>query len=440
MSAPSAFTPALRGDSETVLQTTADRTSRIGVLAGEDVREGIPLLSARGADSILVTTSWVAPDLNEWISLCDKLSREYNVTLIVSTYDMIRDAYRGVRPSPQARPSKVRSEASLTLADIPAKAPQLQVRAPLGLPTVPFPTNYEPTDGIVQIGRKLFFDTGMSRNGAVSCATCHEPGNAYSNGLPKGIGLNGQRTARSVPSLLNVAYRGPLLWDGFIAVLENQVKYPINHAVEMNSHYLDDVLTYVRSDPDYSARFRAIGAERVEFEHVARALATFQRTLLSGDSLFDHYFYGGDTDALGESAKRGFELFRGKANCTACHSIHEDYALFTDNRFHNTGVGYDFATGSFSDLGLGHLTHSDKSGLFLTPSLRDVALTAPYMHDGSLATIEDVIAFYNGGATKNPRLDPQLKPLFLTETESTELAEFLRALTGKRHPSEGSKQ
>jgi cytochrome c peroxidase len=289
---------------------------------------------------------------------------------------------------------------------------------------------------MVELGRTLFFDKNLSSTGTVSCGSCHQPERAFTNGEEKGTGVYGRKTKRNVPSLLNVAYRPLLQWDGYASTLENFAKYPVSGYTEMNFHYLDKVGHYLQSQPAYVAAFRsAMGVEEVQFDDVARALSAYERALVSGNSPFDRYHYGGDKTALNASARRGLELFTGKALCSNCHVIGERYALFMDSRYHVVGVGYLPEKKEFSDVGLGGISTGDLSGLFLTPSLRNVAETAPYMHDGSLPTLEEVVEFFNRGGIPNASLDPLVKPLFLNEQEKKDLVEFLRSLTGEQRYS-----
>jgi cytochrome c peroxidase len=289
------------------------------------------------------------------------------------------------------------------------------------------------------LGRELFFDKGLSSTGTVACATCHQPERAFTNGQAKGVGVHDRKTYRNVPTLLNVAFRPLLRWDGYASTLENFTKYPFSGVREMDFHYLDKVVAELRARPHYAAAFRsAMGAEPIEFEHVARALATYMRTLISGDSAFDRYYYQRDEAALDESARRGLALFTGKAECARCHLIGDRYALFMYFKYHFLGVGYDPEPGASEDIGLGAISTNDLSGFFQTPSLRDVAETAPYMHDGSLATLEEVVEFFDAGGAPRPGRATGLRPLLLTRQEKRDLVAFLRSLTGaQRYSADG---
>jgi cytochrome c peroxidase len=411
----------VRGDPWTLLEGWDDgRGFRVGVLAGDDIMSDVPRLSERGAQVVLVSAAWSSADAPRWRSICAELSRRYKITLVVAGAAGQGAAIYAPTGTPEpSAPGAPRVSVALT-----PREPS--VPTALGLPSVPVPSEYEVTPQLVELGRELFFDASLSRNGAVSCASCHKPELAFSNGEATGAGVDGQRKTRNVSSLLNVAYKGALFWDGASSSLESQAKFPMTHAAEMNLHYLDSVAR-VRAKTNYAERFRAMLGREPEFLDIARALASYERTLIAGESAFDRHVYGGEEAALTASARRGLQLFKGKAGCASCHSLGADSALFTDQRFHNTGVGYDGET--FADLGLGALTDARNVGLFLTPSLRNVALTAPYMHDGSLATLEAVVAFYDQGGIANPGLDPAIRPLQLTGMERGDLVAFLRALT-----------
>jgi cytochrome c peroxidase len=304
---------------------------------------------------------------------------------------------------------------------------------------MPIPLTYAISPTLVEMGRRLFFDSGLSRDGTISCATCHKPERFFSDGLAKATGIEYKVAMRNTPSLLNVGFRGALFWDGYVASLESQAKYPMIHIAEMDSGLVDYVEAYVRRQPAYVRAFREITHRRaITFEDIAQALSTYERTLVSGDSAFDRYYYGSDKGALSAVAERGLNIFQGKGHCAQCHVIGTRSALFMDQDFHITGVGYDAARDRFSDVGAGINAYEGRGGVFLTPSLRNVAETAPYMHDGSLKTLNDVVSYYNRGGNKYRYLDPKIQPLGLTPDEQNELVEFLRALTGsQRYSSTG---
>ena len=311
----------------------------------------------------------------------------------------------------------------------------------MGLPPVLIPADNPPTAETISLGRRLYYDPMLSVDDTVACASCHHPDFGFSDGKQVSEGVNGQKGGRNAPTVFNSAYYATQFWDGRASNLEKQAEGPVQNPIEM-AHTLEGVEKKLSADPTYRADFEeAFGAGPITYEMVEKAIASFERTVISGNSPFDRYFYAGDETALSEVAKLGLEIFRDpqKGNCTACHPI----GLFTDNQFHNIGVGVD-DQGELSDLGRYEVTKKDRDrGAFKTPSLRNIALTAPYMHDGSLKTLKEVVDFYIGGGNSNPHLDPQLNVLTpTTETgevnwSGADLEAFLEALTGEVPPNVG---
>lgn len=286
---------------------------------------------------------------------------------------------------------------------------------------VPVPEDNPQSPGKIALGRQLFFDPRLSGDNTMSCATCHLPDKAFGDGLPRGIGRNERPLSRNTPTLLNVAFASRLLWDGRAGSLEEQALLPIQSPEEMHQD-LDELEDELNSVPGYVEQFQAVFGTPATREGVARAIAAFERTLLTEPSPFDRYL-GGDQEALSESAKRGLELFRGDAGCIRCHHG----PLLSDGRTYRLGV-------SFQDDGLATVTgRREDRGKFRTPSLRNVAQTGPYMHDGSLKTLEDVVFFYYRGvpaaASGGLRLD--IEPLTgQSFSEIPDLVSFLESLTG----------
>lgn len=275
------------------------------------------------------------------------------------------------------------------------------VTIPLGLDLyLPVPEDNPLTLEGIELGKRLFLDRRLSRDGSLSCAGCHDPTRAFSDGRPVAIGIHDRKGTRNAPALINRAYGRRFFWDGRAATLEAQVLQPITNPQELD-------LTL----PEAEARVGLPSAQ------IARALASYVRSILSGDSPYDHYIEG-DRDALSPEAVQGLQLFRGKANCIACHFT----PTFTDEQLHNTGVAW--RDGKLTDDGAGQ-------GQFKTPTLREVTRTAPYMHDGSLATLEDVVKFYDAGGRASPSLDPEIRPLRLSPAEKQALVSFLGALSGR---------
>jgi len=303
-------------------------------------------------------------------------------------------------------------------------------KPPLGLDPLPIPKDNPQTPDKVALGRLLFFDGRLSADATVACATCHNPKLGWSNGLSFAFGVRGQTGRRSAPTVLNAAYSDTLFWDGRAPSLEAQAKGPIANPIEMGATY-PQVVAALAAVPAYVDRFAAaFGDGKVTIERVVQAIAAYERTLLSGNSPFDRYQYGGEKSALTDAQVRGLGLFKDKdgPNCAKCHRFDDFSADLTDFRFHNLGIGIDHPD---PDLGREAVTHrAEDKGRFRTPTLRNVALTAPYMHDGRFATLGQVVDYYAGGARANPDLDPEIHSFELTQAEKADLLAFLDALTG----------
>jgi cytochrome c peroxidase len=288
--------------------------------------------------------------------------------------------------------------------------------APLQQSPVPVPPLHDPpglparvdgaehsADGAAALGARLFFDPILSLDRTVSCGSCHRPELAFADAEPRSKGVGERRTARNTPSLLNRAYGEAFMWDGRAATLEEQVLLPIENPDEM-ALPLAEALTRLAADMSYRAEFERLFAGPPRAEDLAHALAAYVRRLVLGDSPVDR-FRAGDFDALGDDERAGLWFYESRGRCWRCHSG----ANFSDEDFHNTGVG---AVNGASEPGRAAITGRDEDrGRFKTPTLRGLALTAPYMHDGSLATLEDVVAFYRQGGHPNPALDPALAPI-----------------------------
>lgn len=336
-----------------------------------------------------------------------------------------------------------------------------------GLPAVPSPEHNPTTPARIALGERLFNEPRFSLSGTVSCASCHSPSHAFTDSpLPTAEGVFRRITSRNTPTLLNVAYYRNFYRDGRASSLEAQALEPFTNPVQMSLPDHRPVLQIVRNEKVYRDAFYNafnISAAAITMDHVARAIAAFERSLVAGDSSFDRWYYGGDAEALTTSQKRGFKVFTRDGGCAACHHIGKEYALFTDHRFHNVGIGsnelqrripglaeaFQKETAAGESIGdrvmsdsnsaeLGHFVVNndrDALGAFRTPSLRNVSLTAPYMHDGSLETLRGVVIHYNNGGVKvegnriNPWLSKQLRPLNLTEQQMEDLVAFLMSLT-----------
>ena len=310
----------------------------------------------------------------------------------------------------------------------------VEIKAPLGLPPVPIPPDNPPTEETIALGRRLYYDPQLSADGTISCASCHAPQFAFSDNRPFSEGVGGKRGTRHSPTVINSAYNSLQFWDGRAPSLEEQAKGPMANPVEM-AHSLEGVVKRLQADPKYPELFKkAWGTDQITIDIVVKSIASFERTVIAGDSPFDRFYYGHDSRALPSAAQRGLRIFVSaqKGNCAVCHTIGKDYALFTDNKFHNLGIGAD-TRGNLNDLGRYTETKNDADmGAFKTPSLRNLAHRGPYMHDGSFPTVKDTLAHYIGGGNWNSHLDKDIHLLdVLTFDERDDLLQFLDSLNGK---------
>ncbi len=338
---------------------------------------------------------------------------------------------------------------------------------PLGLPPVPIPENNPQTEAKIALGDKLYNETRFSTDGEVGCFTCHDTEKAFTDSpLKVSEGIEKKTGTRNSPTVINSAYFTTQFWDGRSPDLEDQALHPFINPVEHGLADHEPILEIVRTDPDYVKAFQEVFAktgDQITMREVTMAIAAFERTIISGNSPFDRFFYGGEDDALTEQQKRGFDLFVNQGRCVSCHVIEQTQALFTDNRFHNIGVGINEiqdevpelagefmkAKTTLSEVDVKVLTDARTSelgrfavdkdfeglGAFKTPTLRNVAVTAPYMHDGSVETLKDVMIHYNnGGVTDvgdpvNDFLSGGIRPLDLEEEQIDDLVAFMEALT-----------
>lgn len=307
-----------------------------------------------------------------------------------------------------------------------AKQTDYKLDLPLGLDesALYIPDDNSLTYEKVALGKQLYYDKRLSRDATVACATCHNPRFGFTDGLPVSTGIQNQKGGRSAPTIVNRAFSKEQFWDGRAADLEDQAKGPIANPIEMGFTH-EGVEERLREIPGYREQFRNVfGTKNLTIDHVAKAIAAFERTVLSGNSPFDR-FGAGDENALSPAAQRGLSLFAGKANCLQCHSG----SNFTDENYYNIGTGMDKPE---PDLGRFDFTGQEEDrGAFKVPTLRDIALSAPYFHDGSARTLEEVVEFYNRGGIKNPQLSDRVNPLDLTSQEKAVLVEFMQALTGE---------
>jgi len=301
--------------------------------------------------------------------------------------------------------------------ELPANLP---LEAPFGLPT-PVEAGEAASDDVVALGRSLFFDPILSIDRTIACASCHRPERGFADSRPLSIGAGGTRTLRNAPTLLNRAYGKSFMWDGRAATLEEQVLLPIENELEMNLP-LEQALARLAADERYANEFHEVYGSPPTREALANVLAHFVRRLYRGDSPVDH-FRAGQREALTPVERAGMWLYESRGGCWRCHVG----ANFTDEDFHNTGVGAEDGQpeeGRYTVTG-----REEDRGRFKTPTLRGLALTAPYMHDGSLETLEEVVEFYRQGGRPNAQLDEAIRPVEMSDQDATNLVAFLRALS-----------
>ncbi|NOQ14969.1 MAG: c-type cytochrome [Methyloprofundus sp.] len=339
-------------------------------------------------------------------------------------------------------------------------ADNLQPDNNLGLPEILIPAHNPQSAEKIALGKKLFNDKRLSRDGTISCDSCHDQQRAFTDGQSVAVGIKQQTGFRNAPTVVNAAFYQTLFLDGRAASLEEQALGPFLNPIEHGLKASQQIVEIVKQDLQYQQQFAQVfntADSVITVEQVAQAIASFERTLIAGNSAFDRYLFGRDRQALNASEARGMRLFRRKGNCANCHEISGKNALFMDNRFYNLGVGFDKVNSqiaefvqalragrsadkfSFSDaqraeLGRFNVTHIIADiGKFKTPTLRNIALTAPYMHDGSVKTLEEVVEYYDKGGDKNPFLDSAIFPLHFTEQEKQDLVDFLKALTSAQY-------
>ncbi len=353
---------------------------------------------------------------------------------------------------------------STSLTHRPGQATDLlsnSLHPQLGLPAVPIPTDNPVNTKKIDLGRKLFYDRRLSLNNTFSCAMCHIPEQGFSSHeMATAIGIEGRSVRRNSPTIYNVAYASLLFHDGRENTLEQQVWAPLLAHNEMANPSIGYVIDKIKSLADYKHLFEQSFGQQPNMMNIGQAIASYERSLNSADSAFDRWHFGKQQDAVNAAVKHGFQLFNDKAGCSNCHTIDKSFALLTDNQLHNTGIGFresmkktpekqkiQLAPGVFIDVDSDALTSITSPELndlgryevtqnpldrwkYKTPSLRNIALTAPYMHNGSLSTLEAVVRFYNQGGVANENLDSLIKPLDLNEAEISDLVEFLKSLTG----------
>jgi cytochrome c peroxidase len=331
------------------------------------------------------------------------------------------------------------------------------------------PDNPQTPDKIA-LGQKLFFDGRLSADGSVACSTCHDPARAFTDGRPTSIGIDGRLGQRNAPTVLNTLYNQTQFWDGRAKTLEEQAALPIVNPTEMGQPSMDAAVARITAVKEYQQTFQEVFGRPPNGADLVRAIASYERTQVSFDSPFDH-FIAGDQNAIDDSAKRGWELFNAQGGCNKCHALTEekrDVTTFTDNDFHNIGIGIirhnvvalarqaeqlinsgdaeaiDHAAIQTDMSALGRFLITKKEAdiaAFKTPDLRNVLVTGPYFHDGSQETLWDVMDHYNkGDGLHNPYLDQDIQPLALTEQDIDDLVAFLASLTSTDYKEQGAKE
>ncbi|MEM7475386.1 MAG: cytochrome c peroxidase, partial [Planctomycetota bacterium] len=415
---PRKLDKSIPADLETVclkclLKKTEDRYANAQELS-EDLRrfaDGYPVLARRESNLVRWGRNWVR-----------RKSRV--VATVASFLAVVLGVWSFTVWHKSSRDLEVAESRSNALEAVQA----MDLETPLGLVPIPVPSDNALTAGKVKLGRALFFDRRLSFEGDLACADCHNPKMGWADGLRVASGTHDLPGRRNTPSVINAASNSHFFWDGRADDFEHQALGPLLDPKEMNNPSEEYFVQSIASDEIYLSQFELCFADGLNANNVAKAIAAFERTLLAGNSPYDR-FLDGDETAMSISAMRGLELFRGKANCVRCHTG----SYLSDHEFHNIGLpipkeqpdyGREDITGKESDR-----------GKFKTPSLRDVRKTAPYMHDGSLATLRDVVEFYNNGGIEPTNLDAMIEPLGLLKNEIDDLVVFLsEALSSDDYP------
>lgn len=329
-------------------------------------------------------------------------------------------------PSGEAQGGKAAGGENQARAVQPAQG-EYKLKIPFGLEdsAVVIPADNPLTNDKVELGRLLFFDKRLSKNSTIACASCHMAQFAFTDGRKVSTGIHGLKGDRSAPASFNRVFSTVQFWDGRAATLEEQSIGPFTNPVEHGFANYDEMIAKMKKIAGYRKLFRQVFGTEVTIDGVGKAIASFQRTILSGNSPADRFDQGQEEKAISAAAQNGLVLFREKARCARCHSGFN----ITDEKFHNLGIGWD---DNKVDLGRYMVTKNpEEIGAFKTPTLREIARSAPYMHDGRFKTLEEVVNFYNKGGVKNPHQDNLIIPLELTEQEKHDLVEFLRTLSGE---------
>lgn len=417
-----------RTEPDSILPIVEFRGFRLGIAAATIDEQLFDRMAERGVDLVLIASGYHQADQVQNLS---NRGKELGLNL----FFLPACALDAPCPESLAVPvdgARSRGDkASLTLRRNRVST----VPSAYGLPSrVPWPAGTKESKSLVELGRLLFFSPVLSADGTVSCASCHRPQHGFADLAPTSSGASGRMTQRNTPGLLNVAFRSNMRWDAYSTSIEQFIKYPVSGRDEMNEHRLPVAANRVAEIPGIGSHFQsAFGSPLIDFPRIEHAIGAYVRTLVSGNSAFDRAVVGGQPQAMSSSAWRGFALFNGRAGCASCHTWSPQAPFFTDEQLHSTGWGWDSGRNAYRDDGAGGLGISNRTGQFRTPTLRDLAFTAPYMHDGSFGTLREVIDFFDRGGGPGPGRDPRLRRLNLSESEKVDLEQFLIALTGQTH-------
>ena len=393
------------------------------------------------------------------------LSKVKRVLILVMMVAGIVTLFFGCERSAKTESSKLPTPETDPLAQ--PKSLQ-QVGAPVEMTREKIPADNPQTPEKISLGQRLFLDPRLSVDGTISCSTCHDPKLAFTDRRPTSFGVKGRVGQRNAPTVLNALYNKTQFWDGRVNTLEEQAALPIVNSVEMGHPNLDAAVAQIATVEEYQQAFRVVFGRPPNGADLVRAIASYERTLLSFDSPFDH-FIAGDKNAIDESAKRGWELFNNQARCNKCHALTDttrDVTNLIDNDFHNIGVlivqhkvvplarqaeqlikkgdtpAIDQAAIQTDMSALGRFLVTKKEpdiASFKTPNIRNVLVTGPYFHDGSQETLWDVVDHYNKGAgLQDPYLDQDIQPLALTESDIDDLVAFMAALTSPNYKEQGA--
>lgn len=299
----------------------------------------------------------------------------------------------------------------------------LTLNVPVGFPYPAIPSDNQPTQNKIDLGKKLFFDPILSRDSSISCGTCHHEDKLFTDALPVSVGIDGNHVPRNAPSLVNVAYQPYMFWDGGVPTIEQQVLAPISNPLEMD-YDVNSVIARLNASEEYRNLFEKAFRSNPSVYTLTRAIANYERSLLSTKSRYDRFLYENDTNALSTSEKNGKNIFFGeRGECFHCHGEYN----FTDNSFKNNGLYL-----LYPDSGRARITGlSSDVGRFKVPSLRNVEHTAPYMHDGSMAGLEEVVEHYSSGGNPHPNKSSLIQPINLTVQEKQDLVNFLKSLSNQ---------